>query len=93
MDLCARTAHVYWYIRLTHMHTALRVQVVRRNVLVKDGFALRAPAPGRELVPHGPVYGIVQHVQSRERDETTRGLRQRFRKLEARTTARARHLP
>ena len=71
------------HARHTHMHTALRVQVVRRDILVKDGFALIAPAPGRELVPHGPVHGIVQHVQARECDETTRDLRQRFRKLEA----------
>ena len=101
MNLCSSTAHVYWkhdstdlyeHARLTHMHTALRVQVVRRDVLIKDRFALIAPAPGRELVPHGPVHGIVQHVQARECDETTRDLRQRFGKLEAWQTG-ARHLP
>ena len=69
------------------MNAALWVQVVCGDVLVEDGFALRAPPSGRELVPHGSMHSIVEHVQARERDEAARAPRQRLRKLEARRTA------
>lgn len=74
--------------RLTHMHTALGVQVVGGDVLVKDGFALSAPPSGGKLVPHGSVHCIVEHVQARECDEAARAPRQRLRKLEPRRNAR-----
>lgn len=61
----------------------LWVEVVCRHVLVENGFSLGTPRSRGELVPHRPVHCIIFYVQSRERYEAPRGLRERLGELEA----------